>query len=56
LPAIGDFFIGPELEGDKGDVDELLNTAILLECLEEATALLVLALDVVQQVQRLRIA
>jgi len=50
LPTLSHLFIGPELEGDKGHVDEFLDTSILLEGLKEATTLHVLLLNLVQQV------
>jgi len=47
FPALGDFFVCPKLKTDAGDVDEFFDTAILLEGLKEATALLILAAYVI---------
>ena len=53
LPGIGHFLIGPELEADEGNVNELLNSAVLLERLKEAATLLVLTTDVIKEVDSL---
>lgn len=50
LPAVSDFLVLPDFKADQGNVDELFDSAILLERLKEATALLVLTLDEVKHV------
>lgn len=47
LPAVRNFLVGPELKADECDVDEFLDTSVLLERFEEATTLLVLSANLI---------
>ena len=53
FPAVCDLSVRPHFKTDKGYIDELFDTSILLECLKESTVLNILALNLIKQVTRL---
>ena len=50
FPAFSNFSVRPEFETHEGHVDELFDASVLLESLEEATVLSVLALNLVKKI------